>query len=186
MLFIIMGSCAFFLFFLYDINSIKLKLRAFHSCFFIGFLLLIIATAGILISTRDRIEVSIVRMVIFGLPTLLFLWLLIYTLFFALPFKDTYVDKDSTSNVYQNGVYALCRHPGVIMFIGFYLFFGLTFNIDLLYKAAIIFSSFNIFYVIFQDNWTFIKQFDNYNQYKMNTPFLIPNIKSIKRCLETL
>ena len=51
---------------------------------------------------------------------------LIYCLFFALPFEQTYADQDSGSRVCRSGVYALCRHPGVLCFAVMYLLLGLA------------------------------------------------------------
>ncbi len=182
MAYIFLGVLAFLLFVISDINSIIMKNKLLNSCFFMGFILLVIATAGIILSEWDKSF----RMLLFGFLAFIFLILLIYTLFFALPFKKTYIDTHSSPKVCDSGVYALCRHPGVLWFIGFYLFFGLALNMMLLLLAAFIFSSLNIIYVVFQDRWTFINTFDNYEKYKINTPFLLPNIKSIKRCLHTL
>ena len=54
-----------------------------------------------------------------GIATIFFV-LLIYTLFFALPFDKTYQNESEKRMAYTEGVYALCRHPGVLWFIGFY------------------------------------------------------------------
>jgi protein-S-isoprenylcysteine O-methyltransferase Ste14 len=186
MIYIILGVFAFLLFIIYDINSVLMKIKLLQACFFIGFLLLMVATIGIVIEAWDIILFHTLRMVGFGTFAGVFLYLLIYTLFFALPFKDTYIENEGLPKVCNNGVYALCRHPGVLWFTGFYLFIALALNIPLLLTAAIIFSSLNILYVIFQDQWTFMKVFDDYEQYQIETPFLIPNRKSIKRCFETL
>jgi hypothetical protein len=70
--------------------------------------------------------------------------------------------------------------------MGFYFFLGLALEIPLLLTAACIYSGLNIIYVIFQDRWTFMKTFEDYESYKTDTPFLLPNLKSIKRCLRTL
>lgn len=186
MIYIILGIVAFLLFVLYDVNSIILKHKLLYCCFFLGFLLLTVATIGIVIRSRDLIKIDIFRMGVFGALAVIFFFLLIYTLFFALPFKNTYIESKGPPKVCQSGVYALCRHPGVLWFMGFYAFIGLALMIPLLLIAAVVFSILNILYVLFQDRWTFIKSFDNYDKYKMDTPFLFPNMKSIKRCLKTL
>lgn len=186
MIYIIIGVFAFLLFIVYDINSIIMKNKYLYNCFFLGFLLLAAATIGIVITSWDLILIDTLRMGIYGILAVAFLFLLIYTLFFALPFKNTYIETQGSPDVCQNGVYALCRHPGVLWFAGFYIFLGLALNIALLICAAIIFSLLNLFYVVFQDRWTFMKIFGNYDKYKIDTPFLIPNLKSIKRCLQTL
>ena len=186
MIYILWGFMAFFIFFIYDINSVVFKRKVLHGCFFAGFILLIAATAGIIITYRNLIRIDVFRMATFGLFALLFFLLLIYTLFFALPFKSTYIETEESNKAYKSGVYALCRHPGVLWFMGFYVFLGLALDIPLLMTASIIFSLLNILYVIFQDRWTFMKIFDDYDEYKKDTPFLLPNYKSIKRCIQTL
>lgn len=184
--YIIMGILAFVFFAVYDINSIIFKKKLLYCSFFAGFSLLTCATFGIIITSWDMTYIHNLRLGIFGIIAVIFLVLLIYTLFFALPFKDTYIETEKKPKVFQNGVYALCRHPGVLWFIGFYAFLGLALDMPLLQKAAAIFSFLNILYVILQDRWTFIKSFENYDQYKIETPFLLPNLKSIKRCFKTL
>lgn len=184
MIYIIMGLIAFVFFVLYDINSIIIKHKLFKCCFFAGTLLLTTATAGIIVTSWNLHKINIVRIISFGIPAILFFLLLIYTLFFAIPFKNTYIQASEPSKLCNNGVYALCRHPGVLWFIGFYTFLGLAFWIPLLFAAATIFSVLNIFYVMFQDRWVFVKCFERYDDYKSDTPFLIPNSDSLKRCLK--
>lgn len=186
MIYIILGFVAFLFFVVYDINSIILKNKLLYCCFFIGFFLITVATVGIIISSWDFIYINTLSMVIFGTFAMIFLFMMIYTLFFALPFKNTYIEKKGYNKVYKSGVYALCRHPGVLWFMGFYSFLGLALKIQLLLTAAVVFSLLNILYVIFQDRWTFMKVFEDYDKYKNDTPFLFPNLKSIKRCIQTL
>jgi protein-S-isoprenylcysteine O-methyltransferase Ste14 len=150
-----------------------------------GTTLLVAATLGIILSSRKLISMYTVRIGIFGGIAAIFFYLLIYTLFFALPFQDTYI-KEKSHTVCKNGVYALCRHPGVLWFTLFYAFLGLAVMIPTLFVAGSLFSILNILYVLFQDRWTFMKSFENYEGYKVDTPFLVPNKKSIKHCLRTL
>jgi protein-S-isoprenylcysteine O-methyltransferase Ste14 len=163
-----------------------MKYKIFYCCFFVGFFLLTVATVGVIITSWDLIKVDAFRMGIYGAFAVFFFYLLIDTLFFALPFKNTYIDKEELPRICQSGVYALCRHPGVLWFMGFYIFLGLALMIPLLLTAAVVFNILNILYVLFQDRWTFMKSFENYDKYKENTPFLLPNSKSIKNCLKTL
>lgn len=186
MFFIIIGLLAFLLFVVYDINNVILKNNIINSFFFLGSLLLIFATTGIIIQSFHDIIWNIWRMSVFGILSLFFLTLLIYTLFFALPFNETYIIKNGSPKIYRNGLYALCRHPGVLWFVGFYFFLWLALRIPMLLWAGIIFGSCNFLYIVFQDHWTFIRAFEDYNDYKKSTPFIIPNFESIKRCLRTL
>ncbi|WP_145972750.1 hypothetical protein [Acetobacterium woodii] len=186
MIYILMGVLAFLLFIAYDINSVTLKKNIINHFFFLGSLLLIVATAGIIIESFPDIKWDLWQTSIFGMISFIFLILLIYTLFFALPFKETYIKSNTSPKIYQDGIYALCRHPGFLWFTGFYFFSWLALKIPLLLLAGIIFSCCNFIYVIFQDYWTFIHIFVDYPSYKKRTPFIIPNFKSLKQCLQTL
>lgn len=186
MIFTILGAIAYLLFFVYDINSIIMKNKLLNCCFFSGIFLQTAATAGIIASSAEQIRLNIIRTSICGLLAAGFFALLIYTLFFALPFKDTYIENGAAPKVYRNGVYALCRHPGVLWFIGMYLFMGLTLQLPMFYIASAIFSCLNLIYVIFQDCWTFMRTFADYKQYKQETPFLLPRISSIQKCFKTI
>jgi protein-S-isoprenylcysteine O-methyltransferase Ste14 len=152
----------------------------------IGVILLGGSTFGIVFTSGDLIRTSVLRMVIFGSLAVVCFCLLIYTLFFALPFQDTYLETGGSPKIYKDGMYALCRHPGVLWFIGFYIFLGLMLKIPLLIAAVVVFSLLNLLYVVFQDNWTFMKMFSDYDLYKKETPFLLPNLDSIKRCIKTI
>ena len=186
MSYIIIGIIAFLFFILYDFNSINMNLKWIHSSFFIGCILLATASCGIVISSLEITVPPLSQILIFGTVSLIFFMLLIYTLFFALPFGDTYMQSDKPPKTCHSGVYALCRHPGELWLIGFYLFFWLSLGGFLALTACILFSLFNLFYIIIQDRWSFMKTFSDYNEYKETTPFLIPTKHSIRRCLNTL
>lgn len=113
------------------------------------------------------------------------LGLLIYTLFFALPFSDTYVEETCERNVCDTGMYAFCRHPGVIWFFLCYLFGGIALQEGALLSVGIMMSVWNLVYVIFQDRYTFLRTFSNYEAYQKETPFLIPNRDSILKGVTT-
>lgn len=182
----LLTGCVSFLFFVvYDINSISLKSKLLHKSFAVGCMLLAASTAGLIAVSDPKNNFDLLRTGFFSILALVFLILLVYTLFFALPFHDTYIygDKEEKSapSACQSGVYALCRHPGVIWFVGFYFSLWLMIPDSLLLSAAVIFSILNIAYVVFQDKWTFMRSFSDYSQYKKNTPFLIPTFQSITR-----
>ena len=117
---------------------------------------------------------------------LCFLALLIYTLFFALPFEETYCEENKLRAAYTEGVYGLCRHPGVLWFAGAYLCMWGMFGgwRQGIYFLLMIF--WNYLYIIFQDLWTFPQTFFNYREYQKTTPFLMPNRDSIKKCLYSI
>ncbi|MGI5894503.1 MAG: hypothetical protein ACOX6P_07925 [Candidatus Merdivicinus sp.] len=124
---------------------------------------------------------------LFLFPAILCLLLLIYTIFFALPANGSSpFPPDSSADamipLVQTGVYALCRHPGVLWLSGFYLslwgFCG-GFRTGI---AAIWFSVLDLLYVGWQDRFVFPKTIRSYASYQLSTPFLIPSRSSLLCC----
>lgn len=175
------GIFVFVLYILYDINSVLWNHRLFHCCFFAGTLLLAGATVH---QTAAAVSNGQIGRYLF--PALaaaaVFLILLIYTLFFALPFEDTYVKTDSgKAAVYDKGMYALCRHPGVLWLFLFYMCLGIAFSPSDIWKTGLFYSLLDLLYVIVQDVWTFPRSFADYESYQRSTPFLIPDRESVRR-----
>ncbi len=183
-----LGALAFGLFLIYDINEVRWQDRWLHKLFFTGFGLLVLATVGLLLAQVRQGLPPLAQRAAGVVLTAVFMALLVYTLFRALPFEATYQEiggKDKPL-VCQSGVYALCRHPGVLWFAGFYGSLWLTLGGEALAWAAVIFSLLNVLYVVFQDRWTFPQMFADYASYQQAVPFLIPNWQSIRRCFATL
>lgn len=107
-------------------------------------------------------------------------------LVFSLPFEETYCEENKLRAAYTEGVYGLCRHPGVLWFAGAYLCMWGMFGgwRQGIYFLLMIF--WNYLYIIFQDLWTFPQTFFNYREYQKTTPFLMPNRDSIKKCLYSI
>lgn len=112
---VIIGSIGFLCCFLYDHNSIRLKKSFLHPFFSIGCFLIAVSTGLVIRSCWPRRGSSFFISAVFLTAAILFLGLLIYTLFFALPFDETYVKENHERLAYTEGVYALCRHPGVLL-----------------------------------------------------------------------
>ena len=111
---------------------------------------------------------------------------LIYSLFFALPFQQTYTEQAGGRRVYSGGVYALCRHPGILCFFGTYLLLGLAALPTRMILRGLLFSLLNLAYAWFQDCVTFPKTFCDYTDYKKKVPFLIPTRNSVAMARKTL
>jgi protein-S-isoprenylcysteine O-methyltransferase Ste14 len=172
---------AFLLFLIGDLNDIRFHNKTLKLCFAAGCVLLIASTASLVMKSGSAPEFPILIRIVFGIFALLFFDLLVYTLFFALPFEKTYVDADSKNSVCDSGVYALCRHPGVIWF--FFLYISLWISVGIPLYAALTFSLLNLAYAAVQDRFIFPALLYGYDQYKARTPFLLPNAASVKRCL---
>lgn len=182
---LILGAIGFGLFLLYDMNSYAWQYRLLRFGFLIGTILIAIATliqciiagrSGAFAGTADLILVAL---------SILSLAAMIYCLFFALPFQETYTNPANGRKTYTFGVYALCRHPGVLCFFAMYLFLGLAALPAELMGHGMLFSVLNIGYAWFQDRVTFPKTFCDYEAYRKKAPFLIPTKKSIRRALQT-
>lgn len=117
---VIIGSIGFLCCFLYDHNSIRLKKSFLHPFFSIGCFLIAVSTGLVIRSCWPRRGSSFFISAVFLTAAILFLGLLIYTLFFALPFDETYV-KENHERLAYTGVFmhsadilAFCGSPDFI------------------------------------------------------------------------
>ncbi len=179
-----LGCLGFFCYFLYDYNSVRKIAGWMGTLFMTGSVLL--AAATLILFWKNRKALFLVPADgIWIAGGAFFLCLLVYTLFFALPFETTYVKESRYREAYTEGIYALCRHPGVLWFGGFYLCAAALWKSaeGTVFAAAV--TALNILYVLFQDWYSFPRTFSNYEEYKRSTPFLIPSRGSILRCRNT-
>ena len=180
--------CCFLVLVLFDINDVLWKKKAGRVLFFAGMGGILIISIRTVVRAVLTIELPLARVCVFTGMTVLFLILLIYTLFFAIPAEEAYSEmtvKHTERRACTSGMYALSRHPGVIWMSLLYasLLGALpTKEMAFLFLATTIC---NIGYVVMQDLWTFPQLFCNYTQYKKMTPFLLPTGKSIKKCIRT-
>lgn len=176
------GVIAFGMFLLYDLNSFTWKNRILHTFFLIGNVILLASTAACFVTLIRAYGAPVWRIVIFGALAVSQAALLIYTLFFALPFEKTYTRLEENPPVYTEGVYSLCRHPGGVWFFFLYLFLALLTGQRLMMAVCICYSGLNVLYVWFQDRVTFKRTLSGYEAYQRETPFLIPTGKSVRKC----
>jgi len=181
-----MGVAAFILFFLYDINSITNRWKLLHAGFLLGFLLLIAATGIDLWRAVCLGAIAGLADYLLLLAAVLCLAALVYCLFFAIPFKETYEEQETGRHVCSSGAYALCRHPGILCFFGMYLFLGLAALPSGMLRNGMVFSLLNLGYAWFQDRVSFPKTFCDYREYQASVPFLIPTGASIRKALHHL
>jgi protein-S-isoprenylcysteine O-methyltransferase Ste14 len=186
MVFIGLGCAAFGFLYLFDLSKVFHWPRFLHISFGIGCALLAYATCR-LIFLPGGFDAPLGAVRIFFLTLSVFSFLLmIYALFFALPFRRTYIGAEDVSKVVDTGMYALCRHPGVLWFFFSYLFLWLASKKALLFLACLLWTAMDVLHVFVQDRCFFQKTLIGYFDYQKTTPFLVPNASSIKRCLSTL
>lgn len=181
-----LGITAFVLFLIYDVNSFLWQRRIPRTFFMIGTGLL--GTAVILdlyAAWRAGAFCGPLDILLLAGGAVFFAALL-YSLFFALPFKETYTEQKNGCRVYDRGVYALCRHPGILCFFGMYLLPGIAALPEKMLFHSILFSLLNLAYAWFQDCVTFPKTFCDYADYQKKVPFLIPTGESTRTAVRTL
>ena len=174
----LLGLVGFALFFISDYNDWKWSCRQLKFCFPLGAVLL---AAGTALDIRwGEAPVSGWLRWLTRALAVLFLVLEIYTLFFALPVEASYARPGEKRPACTTGVYALCRHPGVLWFAGIYLCLWLAAGLPL-WEAAL-YSGLNVLLVVFEDRCVFPAQLEGYDAYQAQTPFLLPNWQSIRDC----
>ena len=107
-----------------------------------------------------------------------------YSLFINLPFRKTYISKNTGSTLIRTGFYALCRHPGTYWVNLFMISFIFIARSRLTLVEALVFIIVNTILVIIEDRYIFPKIFPDYNDYQRETPMLIPNRRSVRAYLE--
>jgi protein-S-isoprenylcysteine O-methyltransferase Ste14 len=112
--------------------------------------------------------------------------LLIYSLFISLPFRKTYIATGAGDRLITTGLYALVRHPGVHWFIVLMLSLVLVSGSKLLLIASPILILLDILLVVIQDKFFLDKMFDGYENYRRETPMLLPNRRSISAFTDSL
>lgn len=177
------GCLSFALFFLSDMNDLRFHKRELFWLFPLGFLLLTVSIVFLCIDNSAP-ELSLIWRIMFWVLFAAFLALEIYSLFFALPASESYASPGFKRPVCSSGVYALCRHPGVLWFFGAMV--CLYFAAGLPLYAAMVFTLLDVALVIYEDYIVFPAVLSGYDEYRRKTPFLVPTPKSIGRCFNTL
>ena len=168
-----LGILGFVFLFIYDLNQILFRQKILKVCFAIGIFMIILSTV---IAVFNPIKS------VFGIfIAVIALCYTIYALFFALDFNDTYIGDKYQVN--DKELYALCRHPGFYGLLGIYLGLFIAYRTNLLLMMFVAYNLLNFIYILFEDLVVFPQIFDVYDRYKKEVPFLIPNKKSIRKCL---
>ena len=116
------------------------------------------------------------------------LGLLVYTLFFALPAGGSGAGTAGAGELrplVDTGVFALCRHPGVLWLGGFYACLWGALGGWALGAAFGLFTALDAAYAAWQGRRVFPVSIRGYAGYCQATPRFIPNLASLRRCVAT-
>ncbi len=164
------------LFFLNDLNDWRWKRSWLRLSFPLGAMIL---TAVVLIEClQNPAPVDLIWRIVFGIVGLMSFWLLLRALIFDLPTGQAYITQEDARPVCRSGVYALCRHPGVL-FSGL-LLFCLSLAAGLPIASALMYFLLNILLGFFEDRVVFPAVLSGWPEYRQTTPFLLPSPKSIR------
>ena len=167
------GLGAFGMFFLYDWNRVFLKKKWFVPLFAAGNLLLAVVGGRMVyacISSGFKVQSA------WLLPGAIFLAILVYTLYFALPFDNTYCQEADRHKVCRSGMYGWCRHPGIWWFFGCFFCVGLSTGNPNRVMLSLCLSFLNLLYAWYQDRLIFVEEFSDYREYREQVPFLLPRL----------
>ncbi|MFC2024109.1 DUF1295 domain-containing protein [Chloroflexota bacterium] len=185
MLYIIFGAIGFTLCHLFDLVSLKRVPGLKPVVWVIGCgllvysLVMIYLTPGELLFPKWLIGLG---WGILGLSATL----LIYSLFINLPFRKTYVKRGVGDRLVTTGMYSLTRHPGVIWFSLLMLSLIPIAQNRLMLVAAPVFIALDIILVVIQDRVIMRCMFAGYDGYRLKTPMLLPNRRSMSVFLRSL
>jgi protein-S-isoprenylcysteine O-methyltransferase Ste14 len=183
--YILLGVLAFLIAFPFDLASIKAipylkQIIGLVSAALFGYSLLAVCLAPVKLPLPNWLSWV-------GWPLLLIsVCLLVYSLFLEIPFQRTYVDAGVGDKLVKTGTYALVRHPGVLWLALVLLALVLVSRSRLLLLATPVWILMDVLYVWIQERFFFGRMFPGYEQYKRETPMLLPTPASSARCWRSI
>ena len=179
MIFLLLGCFSYAPLYIYE--RLRLKGISRSWLFAAGSLSLFICSVGCFFSGTVQLELPVFWKVLSGILAAANALLMIWALFFSLP-KGTYTG-DAAAAV-DTGLYALCRHPGVLFFGGMEIFLWPVSGRSMMLLCAVSFTLCDILYAYVQDRKYFPLILSGYGEYKKRVPFLIPTRASVVRCMK--
>ena len=151
----------------------------------LSFGLLIYAIVMVCLHTNHFFLPSWLTFVGWGLLPLASL-LMLYTLVLELPFRRTFLTKDSNTDLVTTGTYALMRQPTVLWYLLILASALLATRSLVLLVGIPIWIAMDVGWVLLQERFSLPRNFPDYANYKRTTPFLIPNRRSQMAVLKSL
>lgn len=185
MIYIILGVCSFLVAYWFDFVSFKkiplAKLILGGTAGFLG----IYSLAMVCLRT-ERLNLPGYLSFLGWFLLFISTFLLSFSLFWEIPLRKTYLVKGVGDKLIKTGTYALVRHPGVIWYTLLLLALLLISRSRLLLIALPIWVFMDVLYVVIQEKFYFPHMFPGYEEYKKETPMLIPTRKSLASFWRTL
>lgn len=161
---LVLGVIAFAVMAIGDLNDAFFKKRPIKLCFPLGLVMLCLATAARLSLTEFS--------VLWCAAAAVFLVLELYALFGSFSVSEAYTATDVPRQTCDNGLYSLCRHPGIPPFACLYI--CLHFGAGLPLLDALVYIFCDLLLAVFEDTVIFPRILGGYDDYKKRVPFIIP------------
>lgn len=175
---VVLAVSAYALFFLYDMLNVRApQARIANLLFPLSCVMVGVSTALMVWISKDYFALNGFSLVSLALAVACGIAMVI-ALFFSLP-KDTYTDPGQKRKAFKGGMYALCRHPGVLWYALMYVFLMLPMQNMAGWTICLVLVLGNVLYMLLQDFWTFPAVFVDYSEYKQKTPLFFPTPQSI-------
>ena len=182
---LIVGVAGFLVVYTFDWVSLR-RIRATKQI--VGFLFIALEGYALFLAcwgvSRFWLPVGVVVLGWFFLPASVVL--LVYSVLIEIPLVKTYGHAGVGDRLIRTGTYALVRHPGVIWYALFLLSLVLITRSVTLLVAAPVWLLMDVLYVVIQERFFLQRMFPAYEQYRHQTPMLIPTRRSIVDCFKTL
>ncbi len=184
MLYIALGAFSFLLGYLHDLAEVRKRVIAKKILGPLSFILFVLSL--VMLCTRSpRLIlpefVSIAAWPFFGIFALLFS----YSVFLELQINRA-LAAGKEKKLVTTGTYALTRHPSALWSVLAIGFLVLASKSAYLLLAFPLWSVMELIWVWLQDRYILPSIYQDYIQYRIKTPMLIPTKESVKQCLATL
>jgi len=164
--------------FFYDWRTVSCKENTgLVAVFCAGCAFVVLATLLLLISQADQCTWDVLFFVFLTLA-LASAALMAKALFFSLP-PNAYAASVQIRCTYARGMYALCRHPGVLWYCLMFASLAIMLRTPAATAGCCILCIGDIAYMVFQDVWSFPRIFCDYAEYQRNVPFFLPTRASV-------
>lgn len=173
---------AYSLFFLYDWLTVTGKgTKGSMAVFCFGCAFTMIAAVLLLATQLDRCPWDAVAFISLSLAIASFI-LMVKALFFSLP-ANTYAAPEPARHAYASGMYALCRHPGVLWYCLAFVFLAIMLRTPAAGIGCAALCIGDLAYMFFQETWSFPRTFCDYAAYQRNVPLFFPTYASLRAAL---
>ena len=178
MLYITLGALGSLIINLFNINSVK-RIPFLKMLIWLAGTSLLVYSVVMVAVSADKLALPLWTLWAGWLLMAISMLLLAYSLFINIPFARTYLGGGSEEKLVTGGLYALVRHPWLPSFSLLLISLIPVSQSRLSLVAAPVWILLNVILVFIQDKVIFPRVFNGYEQYRQQTPMLIPSRKSI-------